>query len=189
MMTAPNLRLFDLTDARAVSRTLRFLRTTELPRGSFDMEHVIPPLPVTLLAGPVDVVVRQDINPGAAYILLEAMKEVHHNASLINDAGVFPLLKDTNIPPLPIMEAYAKSGVPWIYKHLPPRVASVVDQYGIIGIVLVVLKNVIGYLKMIDDILEKGIASLGRRIWFGRSAARAMDERDEAEHAELERAR
>jgi hypothetical protein len=170
MMAAPNLRLFDMADAKAVARNLGFLRTTELPRGSLDISRLVPAKPVTLLAGPVDVVMRKDINPAVGYILLEAMKTVHHHATLVNDAGVFPLLRDTNIRPHPLAEAYAKSGVPWIYHHLPPRVASIVDEYGAIAIFVVVLKNVIGYLKMIDDLFEKALRLVVGLFSFRRKA-------------------
>lgn len=167
LMNAPNARPFDMTDAMAIARNVGFLRVAMLPRGSFDMRGMVPTKSLMMLAGPVEVIMRQDINPAVAYLLLDAMKEVHHGTTVISDAGAFPVLKETNVAPHPITEAYAKAGVPWIYHHLPPRLASVIDQYGVIGIVLVLLRNVLAYLKMIDGILEKGLGGIGRSMQFG----------------------
>lgn len=164
LMTTPGLRPFDMVDAQTVARDLGFLRTVVIPRGSFDLNRSIPAQPFATLAGPVEVIMRRDIDPAVAYLLMDAMNDVHRRSTQINDAGAFPALKDTNIALHPVAEAYSKSGVPWIYRRFPPRLASIVDEYGDLLIGLVLFRNVLGYIAMIDGLFRKLVGAIGS-LW------------------------
>jgi TRAP-type uncharacterized transport system substrate-binding protein len=167
LMADPRLRLLNMPEAKGVSRVLPFLRTAQLPRGSFNVARAIPAEDTTLLAAPINVVIRQDLSPAAVYMLLETMKDVHHGATLISEAGEFPSLTDTNMPPHPITSEYAKSGLPWVYQNLPLPIASLIDRYLIIAIVLLLLKDTYFNITGIFDFFNQMLRAIGIRVLQG----------------------
>ena len=123
------LRALGISDGKGITRHLPFLRTVSLPHCAVDIDGNVPKDDLDLLAATVHVVVRRDINPAVLYMLLEAMKEVHHGATLISDAGDFPTIARTEDLPHPLAVDYAKSGLPWTYRHMPLALASLFDRY------------------------------------------------------------
>ena len=132
-------RLVSLAEARAIANHLPFLLPTVLARGIYDVADGIPPSDVTMVAGAVDVVVRHGLHPYLIYSLLEAMNEVHRGATLVSAAGAYPTVNGTDLPVYPLAQRYHLEGIPWIYRVLPPMVASFVDRYLVVAVGLFVL--------------------------------------------------
>ena len=86
------LRLMAVPEAKAVSDHLPFLRPVIIPRGIYDIADGIPPIDTGLLAGRVNVVVRDGLHPFVVYALLEAMAEVHKGATYISEPGAYPTI-------------------------------------------------------------------------------------------------
>ncbi|HLZ65597.1 MAG TPA: TAXI family TRAP transporter solute-binding subunit [Aliidongia sp.] len=148
------LRLLSLSDGLAVSRLLPFLHPTILPHRVYDVEGDIPPNNVEVVAAKVNVVVRKDIRPAVLYTLLDAMNEVHSDATLVSDAGEFPSVVGTELPPHPLAKEYAKTGAPWFYRDLPLPLASVIDSYLIIGIAIFLATEVFKSSKYLSELVE-----------------------------------
>ena len=143
-----DLRLLGFSEAKGITRHISYLTTAGLPRGSYDIAHDIPPTNVELVAARVNVVVRKDISPAILYVLLEAMREVNHDATLVSNAGDFPSVVGTDLLPHPLAVQYIKSGLPWIYEELPLWFASLIDHYFIIGITIFICAEI--YKKFAD---------------------------------------
>jgi TRAP-type uncharacterized transport system substrate-binding protein len=154
MLTDPNLRLIDLHEARAISRQLPFLQMVTLPRASLAVDTHVPPDDTTLLAASVNIVVRQDLHPAVLYTLLEAMKEVHHGATPVSDLGAFPTLESTELLPHSLAREFYRSGMPWIYRNLPLPIASLIDRYFVVGIVLLLLTETYKNLKYFRELAK-----------------------------------
>jgi TRAP-type uncharacterized transport system substrate-binding protein len=148
-----NLRLLSLDDGLAITRRMPFLRTTIVPRGSYDTETDVPPADIQLLAATVNIVVRKDIHPAVLYTLLDAMTEVHHGTTLVNGPGEFPSFVRTDLPLHPLAVQYAKSGEPWLYHNLPLPLASLIDRYLIIGIVIVLATEIYKSAKYLGELV------------------------------------
>jgi TRAP-type uncharacterized transport system substrate-binding protein len=67
------VRLVSIGEAKAIANHLPSLRPIVLARGMYDVGDGIPPSDVVMLAGTVDVAVRQGLHPYVIYTLLEAM--------------------------------------------------------------------------------------------------------------------
>ena len=72
---------------------------------------------------------HEGLHPWLIYSLLEAMTQVHRNATLISDAGDYPAFVGSQIELDPRALLYREEGVPWIWRDLPPWVASFIDRY------------------------------------------------------------
>jgi TRAP-type uncharacterized transport system substrate-binding protein len=154
-MTAdPNLQLVGTGDGRAITRHLPFLRVATLSHGSFDIGRNIPAHDTDLLAATVNVVVRSELHPAVLYTLLDAMKDVHHDATLISDAADFPSVVGTDLLPEPLAVDYSKDGEPWIFRHLPLPVASLIDAYLVIGVALLICAEVYKHIVELGELLN-----------------------------------
>jgi TRAP-type uncharacterized transport system substrate-binding protein len=143
-----DLRLLGLNEAKGITRHISHLTTAELSRGSYDIAHDIPPTNLELVAARVNVVVKKDISPAILYVLLEAMREVSHDPTLVSNAGDFPSVVGTDLLPHPLAVQYIKSGLPWIYEELPLWLAGLIDHYFVIGITIFICAEI--YKKFAD---------------------------------------
>ena len=165
------LRLVAIPEAKAIANHLPFLRPTTLPRGIYDIADGIPPSDVPMLAGTVDVVVRQGLHPYVVYTLLEAMAEVHRGATLVSGAGAYPTISGTELTIQPLAAAYYQSGMPWIYRNLPPWLASFVDRYLLVALGLFVLCEIYRVTIYVRDIKGMVTDARARRRFRGPGGA------------------
>jgi TRAP transporter TAXI family solute receptor len=154
LATDPALSLVPIEENLAITRRMPFLRPATLPRGSYDLYPGIPAADVKLVAAMVNVVVRKDISPAVLYTLLGAMVDVHHSATMINDSGDFPTIAGLDLPVHPLAIQYAVSGLPWDYRNLPLRVASLLNQYLIFGIALLLSIEIYKAGKYFGELLQ-----------------------------------
>ncbi len=164
LLNADNLHLLSLADAKGITRQLPFLHAITLARSSYDVENNVPPNDVELLAAMVDVVVRKDIDPAVLYTLLDAMTQVHHAGTLINDAGDFPSVVGTDLVPHPLAVSYAKSGVPWIYRELPLPLARLINWYWVIAILIFAITEIYKSLKYLTELSNVVVETLCVRV-------------------------
>lgn len=152
--THEDLWMPTLAAASSVAGKLPWLRAVRLPVGAFDVGRDLPPRETEAVGATVNVVVHKDLHPAVLYALLRAMDDVHSGASLVNPAGEFPSLLRTAVPPHPMASQYAKTGVPWLYRHLPPFPARMVDRYLLIALAFLLLiegYRVIHYFREMRD--------------------------------------
>lgn len=154
------VRLLSLSEAKAIANHLPSLRPIVLPRGIYDIADGIPPADVTMIAGTVDVVVRQGLHPYVIYSLLQAMSEVHRGATLVSAAGAYPASTGTDLPLHALAREYYQTGVPWPYRHLPPPLAAFVDRYVVLALLLFALVELYRFAHHLAD---RGSAWLARR--------------------------
>jgi TRAP transporter TAXI family solute receptor len=133
------LRLMPITDVKAISNHLPFLRPATLPRGIYNIADAIPPINTPMIAAPVTLVVRKGLHPLLVFALLDAMTEVHRGPSLVSSAGEFPSGDASQIAVDPRAREYYRTGVPWLYRTFAPWPASVFERYQlwILGLLLI----------------------------------------------------
>ncbi len=169
-----SLRLLPYTEARAIANHLPFLRPVVLPRGIYNIADAIPPYDTPLVAATVGIVIKEDLHPTLIYALLEAMQTVHRAPTFLSGAGEFPTLAGAQLSAHPIAMDYYKSGLPWVYRDLPPWLASMVDRYDTIGLGLLLIGTVFVFIGPITDMLgtmvEAVAVGMVRRV--DRSATR-----------------
>lgn len=154
------VRLVSIGEARAIANHLPFLSPITLPRGIYDIADGIPPADVTMIAGTVGVAVRDGLHPSVLYALLEAMTEVHRGPTLVSTAGAFPSMAGTDLPVHPLARDYYLTGVPWIWRNLPPGVAGFLNHYLLVLLTLFVLAELY---RLSSYLAEFGASLLTRR--------------------------
>ena len=139
MLQAPDVKIMSFTQADAYLRRFPFLSKITLPRGVVDLVRDIPSHDTTLLTTTANVVVRDDLHPALASLMLQAMAEVHGKSGFFQRAGEFPAYKDESFALSAEGERYYKSGPPFLQRYLPFWVAVLVERLLVLIVPLIVL--------------------------------------------------
>ncbi len=146
------VRLVSIGEAKAIAKHMPSLRPIVLARGMYDVGDGIPPTDVAMLAATVDVVVRKGLHPYLMYALLDAMAQVHRGSTLVSSAGAYPSITGTDLPVHGLAREYYRSGLPWIYRNLPPALAAFVDRYLLVALSLFVLAELYRFSRYLAEL-------------------------------------
>jgi TRAP transporter TAXI family solute receptor len=124
----PDLQLLSFGRADAYTRRHYFLNRLVLPRGVFDVEGDIPDRDTVLVGTTANLLVRNDLHPALAYLLLRTASEVHSKPTLFSGLRQFPMANDAELPLSPEAIRYYRSGSPWLQDHLPFWAANLADR-------------------------------------------------------------
>jgi TRAP-type uncharacterized transport system substrate-binding protein len=169
MAADSGLTLMPFGEVRAIANQLPFLRPVVLPRGIYNIADGIPPNDTPLLAASVGLVAHNGLHPWIIYSLLDAVGKTHRGATLVSEAGDFPTISGSQLEVDPIAVQWYKNGLPWVWRALPPEVASFVIRYepGLLGTLVFGALVITGvFLAEIANLL---VGLLG---WIGRGGGR-----------------
>jgi NMT1 family protein len=128
LIHAEGIRLFDFAQGDGYVRRFRYLTKIELPPGSIDLGRNSPAETLTMVAPTVELLARTDLHPALSDVLIDAAREVHGRATLLQPAGAFPAPLEHEYRVSDDALRYYKSGKTFAYKHLPFWLASLVDR-------------------------------------------------------------
>jgi TRAP transporter TAXI family solute receptor len=144
--------LINLSQAEGIARQLPYFSTVVLKAGSVDAVNKTPPEDITLLTTTANLVVRQDTHPAIAYLLLEAAKDTHKGATLLNRPSEFPHPRGTDFPLSEEAVRYFKDGRPFLQRYLPFWLANALQRLLLILIPLAAVG--IPVLKLVPGLLQ-----------------------------------
>jgi hypothetical protein len=139
LLHTSGVRLFDFDQADGYVRRFRYLTKIELPPGSIDLGKNTPSDTLELVAPTVELLARTDLHPALSDVLIEAAREVHGRATLMQKAGEFPAPLEHEYRLSDDAVRYYKSGKTFAYKHLPFWIASLVDRALVLLVPIAVL--------------------------------------------------
>lgn len=129
LMRAPDVQLFNFTQADAYVRRHSYLSRMQLPQGSIDLGKNLPSQNIALVGPTVELVAREGLNSALSDLLLEVAKEIHSRAGMMQKRGEFPAPIEHEIPLSEDALRYYKSGKGFLYRTLQPFwVASLVNR-------------------------------------------------------------
>ncbi len=181
LMRTPGIRLLNFAQADAYARRFTYLSKLELPMGSIDFGKNIPAQNLALIGPTVELVAREDLHPALSDLLIDAAREVHSGATLLQRAGEFPAPLEHEFPISSDASRYYKSGKSFFYRYLPFWLASLTDRMLVILVPIVVL--LIPGLRLVPVLYSWRVRSRIYR-WYG--ALLAL-ERDVLAHPEPEK--
>ncbi|UXH76295.1 hypothetical protein [Roseateles amylovorans] len=162
----PGLIMYSINDSLGIARNIDYLKPATLVRGSFDLKAPLPARDILLIGATENVVVRDDIHPAVLYALLQAMNDVHKGQTLVSDAGVYPRQAGAALPVHPLAVEWAKSGTPWLFAHLPPSLAGLVDAYWGPALALLALVSAFGTLQSLNGFIDAAVLGVALQ-WLG----------------------
>ena len=128
LLYSSEVRLMSLAQAEAYTRLFPYLQQLTLARGSVDLQRDLPARDVHLLAPLATLAIREDLHPALVDLLLEALREVHGEADILQRPGEYPRAQAVDYPLSPVAERYYKSGKGFLQRNLPFWLATLVDR-------------------------------------------------------------
>ncbi|HWZ49415.1 MAG TPA: TAXI family TRAP transporter solute-binding subunit [Herbaspirillum sp.] len=139
LLRTPNIRLVNFTQSDAYTRRFSYLNEINIPMGVFDFGKNIPPQDIKLIAPTAELLARDDLHPALSDLLIEAAKEVHSKASVLQKAGEFPAPLAHEYRISDDATRYYKSGKSFLYRILPFWLASLLDRTLVILLPIILL--------------------------------------------------
>lgn len=128
LLRSPGVRLMSFSQADAYTRRFPFLSRIVLPQGAVDLVRDFPPEDTVLLAPTANVIVRSDLHPALASLLLQAMGEVHGGSGFFQRIGDFPAYRDQGFPLAEDARRHYQSGPPFLQRYLPFWLAVLAER-------------------------------------------------------------
>ncbi len=139
LVRSSEIQLLNFSQADGYTRRIRYLNKLELPAGSLDFGKNLPSRDVALIGPTVELVARTSLHPALSDLLLEAAREIHGNASLLQRRGEFPAPLEHDIRISPDAIRFYKTGKSFLYRHLPFWLASLVNRILVVIVPAIVL--------------------------------------------------
>jgi uncharacterized protein len=183
-LAAPGVRLMNVAQAEAISKTVPGLKHVVLWRGLIDLPRDIPNADLDLLAVRTRVLVRKDLHPALQYLLLEAMREVHWAPGPFNSLGEFPAEQPNDLPLSPTAQAFYRSGPTFWQRYTSFWLSSLLDRIVFFVIpVVAMLIPVIGFAPRVYawahgrhiERLHRALGDLERELDRSASGARIAE--------------
>jgi TRAP transporter TAXI family solute receptor len=152
LLADPSIRLASLEQVEGLARRFPYLQIVTLRRGSIDPGQDRPPQDVALLATEANLVVREDLHPELAYLLLKAARHVHEPGSLLRRPGEFPSPQGVDFALSDQAERWFRNGPPFLHNYLPFWAANILQR------VLLVLLPVAAILFPLGRLLPEFLA-------------------------------
>jgi TRAP-type uncharacterized transport system substrate-binding protein len=164
LLRMPGVRFFDFTQADAYARRFPYLTAVTIPMGAFDFGRNLPPKPMYMVAPTAELVARDSLHPALSDLLIEAAKEVHGRATLLQNAGEFPAPRAQDFPISDDAARYYKSGKSFLYRVLPFWLASLADRLIVLLVPIIVV--LIPGLRIVPSLYAWRVKSRIYR-WYG----------------------
>ncbi|WP_250452166.1 TAXI family TRAP transporter solute-binding subunit [Caballeronia sp. ATUFL_M2_KS44] len=164
LVRTPGIRFMDFAQADAYARRFPYLTEIELPMGAFDLATNLPPRPVHMIAPTAELIARDSLHPALSDLLVEAAREVHSRANLLQRANEFPAPLAHEFRISDNAERYYKSGKSFLYRTLPFWLASLADRVLVVLVPLIVV--LIPGLRLVPGLYRWRVKSRIYR-WYG----------------------
>jgi TRAP-type uncharacterized transport system substrate-binding protein len=163
LLHAPNVHLFNFTQADGYTRRINYLNKLDLPKGSLDFGKDIPAEETALIGPTVEIIARDSLHPALSDLLLEAAREVHGGSGLFKKRGEFPAPQEHEFRISPDASRYYTSGKSFLYRMFPYGIASIITR--IIAFIVPVALLLIPALRVAPAIYRWRIESRIHR-WY-----------------------
>lgn len=139
LLRDPDVHLFSFKQAVAYTRRFSYLSALDLPQGSIDFGQNLPAQDVHLIGPTVELIAREQLNPALSDLLLEAARDVHGRATLLQHKNEFPAPVEHDIRISPYAERFYKSGKSFFYRFLPFWLASLTSRVLVVFLPMIIV--------------------------------------------------
>ncbi len=141
LINSKDIRIYDFSIADAYEKKFPFLTKLVIPKGSFDIENIIPKNDIQLIAPSVMLLVEKEMHPVMQWAFMLAAKELGQlQSNFFSKPGFFPRYIDESFKLSPVAKRYYDSGVPLVFQYFPLWLASLIDEvwFYIISLIAVI---------------------------------------------------
>ncbi len=139
LLATPEVRILSIGQWESYTRRFPFLSHVVLPRGLIDLGRDIPGEDVHLIAPTATLVVREDLHPALASVLVQAAYYVHRSGDVLSAPNEFPSVRYVDLPVSLDAESFYQTGPPLLQRWVGFHWAIWVDRLKVMILPLVML--------------------------------------------------
>jgi uncharacterized protein len=129
LISSKHIKIMNFPLADAYLKKLPYLQKLQIPKGSIDLENVLPSEDITILASTTNLLIERETHPAIQWAYLLATKDIGSSAdSFFSKPGFFPRNLDYKFELSPIAKRFYEQGVPSLFSYLPLWVASLLEH-------------------------------------------------------------
>ena len=110
LLRAPEVQVYDFTQADAYVRRFPYLHKIVMPEGAINFGHDLPPQDLAVVGPTVELVVRKGLNSAISDLLLKVARQVHGKATVLANLNEFPAPLGHELPVSSDALRFYKSG-------------------------------------------------------------------------------
>jgi TRAP-type uncharacterized transport system substrate-binding protein len=85
----PKLKLVSLDEAGALSKKYNYIYTAQIDRAGFDIKNNLPENDVKVIAVPVTIIGKKNLNPSVVTLISLILKEEFREPNLVSESGKY----------------------------------------------------------------------------------------------------
>ena len=139
LLARPNVEPLSFRHAEAYAKQHAFLVPVTLHEGSVSLAKTLPNGDLSLVAPVAALVANEHLHPALASLLAQVAQSLHGSGDLLSNPGDFPGVQGLDYPMHSDAERVLEQGPPWLQRHLPFWLATLIDRLKVMLLPLVAL--------------------------------------------------
>jgi TRAP-type uncharacterized transport system substrate-binding protein len=134
LLREPGVQLFNFDLASAYVKKIPHIEEVIVPKGSIEIEKMIPPKDIKLIATTTSLAIRKDFNKDLQFLMLVAMKNLNRNPDMLffSKRQEFPAYMDASIEASSVALKFYDYGIPEIMRYFPHSIAGFANRFWVL---------------------------------------------------------
>jgi TRAP-type uncharacterized transport system substrate-binding protein len=135
-----NIHVLSMNLANAYVKKYPFLHKLVIPRGSINLEKILPREDITLLGSTTNLLVEATTHPAVQWAFMLAASEFgKFSEDFFSKPGDFPKYQDTGVPLSPVAKRFYTQGQPAVFDYLPLWLGSIIESAWVLILAFIAL--------------------------------------------------
>jgi len=134
LLRDPDVKLFNFELASAYVKKITHIEEVTIPKGSIEIDKIIPSRDIKLIATTTTLAIRKDFNKDLQFLMLIAMKNLNRNPDMMffSKRQEFPAYMDATIEASKVALKYYDYGIPEIMRYFPHSIAGFANRFWVL---------------------------------------------------------
>jgi len=134
LLREPKVKLFNFDLASAYVKKIPHIEEVIVPKGSIEIDKMIPPHDIQLIATTTTLAIRKDFNKDLQFLMLIAMKNLNRNPDMMffSKRQEFPAYMDATIEASKVALKFYDYGIPEIMRYFPHSIAGFANRFWVL---------------------------------------------------------
>lgn len=129
LLQDPNIHVLSINLADAYVKKYPFLHKLVIPRGSLNLENILPREDIILLGSTTNLLVEASTHPAIQWAFMLAASEFgKFSQDFFSKPGDFPKYQDSGFPLSPVAKRFYTQGQPAVFDYLPLWLGSIIES-------------------------------------------------------------
>jgi TRAP-type uncharacterized transport system substrate-binding protein len=140
LLQDPTIHVLSMNLADAYVKKYPFLHKLVIPRGSLNLENILPREEIILLGSTTNLLVEASTHPAIQWAFMLASSEFgKFSQDFFSKPGDFPKYQDSGFPLSPVAKRFFTQGQPTVFDYLPLWLGSIIESAWVLILAFIAL--------------------------------------------------